>query len=398
MALSSGTYTIADLNDGTSIWTIYHDGYTKPDTPGADWATKGWSTTPTSNSVWISTKLAADINSGVWGEPMRLKGVSVTSVTPYYAVSDSSTVTPTTGWTPNLSSISWTAGQYIWTREYTVYSDNTNSWSAAHVDSAHSVITNWCDTNNKTLIDGGHIATNTVDAKSIKADSITADKIKTGEIIGAINGDTSTVKIKADKVNLVGDVVVSGDYIKSTGDVIANNTVTSTNVNCTNTKIGGVSMTPYSHASGENIVITQWTAPTETQLANGQYKVTYYFSANESTGTAKVGDVAAPLYINYGGEWLTYGSTVMHFNGGRVCQMSFVVDKLATSKYYYFISAGTTSYTTAYNITDGAVVSGSLAFNTASGTVVINSTGFTLLNSSGGTVKQVSWSTFFPDL
>ena len=66
-------------------------------------------------------------NSTVDGEPIATQNNTIASVDVEYAVGDSDTVAPTTGWSTN--SPQWQAGKYIWQRTVTTMQDGTQNTS-----------------------------------------------------------------------------------------------------------------------------------------------------------------------------------------------------------------------------------------------------------------------------
>lgn len=66
---------------GNSIFYTYNDSQEKPNTPTGAGNTGGWHTESTESVVWMSIKSAADINSGSWGSPFRVRGADGTGIT-----------------------------------------------------------------------------------------------------------------------------------------------------------------------------------------------------------------------------------------------------------------------------------------------------------------------------
>lgn len=112
-------------------------------------------------------------------------GVSVTSVFTRYCISDSQTNAPTNddnGWNDDFDSILKTyysnkatnpgTTYYIWSQEVVTYDSGPNSYATTTVNSANSVIANWCTENDVTKINGAHIATGTVTAVQLSADAV----------------------------------------------------------------------------------------------------------------------------------------------------------------------------------------------------------------------------------
>ena len=113
---------------GQSVFVTYNDSSATPSTPTGSGSTNGWHTSMTSSSVWMSVKTAADISSGTWGEPVKIKGADgkgITNAVITYQASNSGSSIPTGEWTSNIPTI--TSGQYLWTRTVTSFTDGTSS-------------------------------------------------------------------------------------------------------------------------------------------------------------------------------------------------------------------------------------------------------------------------------
>lgn len=113
---------------GQSVFVTYNDSSTAPSTPTGNGTTNGWHTSMTSSSVWMSVKTAADISSGTWGEPVRIKGADgkgITNAVVTYQASSSGSSIPTGEWVSNIPTVS--SGQYLWTRTVTSFTDGTSS-------------------------------------------------------------------------------------------------------------------------------------------------------------------------------------------------------------------------------------------------------------------------------
>lgn len=113
---------------GQSVFVTYNDSSTTPSTPTGSGSTNGWHTSMTSSSIWMSVKTAADISSGTWGEPVRIKGSDgkgITNSVVTYQVSSSGSSIPTGEWVSNIPTVS--SGQYLWTRTITTFTDGTSS-------------------------------------------------------------------------------------------------------------------------------------------------------------------------------------------------------------------------------------------------------------------------------
>lgn len=61
-------------SDGKGVYITYHDSESEPDKPTGDGTTGGWHTNSTATVIWISQKVADNASSGVWGDPIRIKG------------------------------------------------------------------------------------------------------------------------------------------------------------------------------------------------------------------------------------------------------------------------------------------------------------------------------------
>lgn len=71
-----------DGEDGNSLFITYNDNAydDKPANPTGDGTTDGWHTNATADVVWMSQKLAASVEEGEWGDPIRIKGIDGKSV------------------------------------------------------------------------------------------------------------------------------------------------------------------------------------------------------------------------------------------------------------------------------------------------------------------------------
>jgi len=130
----SDVVTIVKIQDGLtgskgeSSFITYNDSASTPSTPTGSGNTNGWHTNMTSASVWMSQKVAANIASGTWGAPVKIKGsdgkgVASTAVT--YQVSSSSSAAPTGTWNTTLPAVG--DNQYLWTRTIMTFTDGTTS-------------------------------------------------------------------------------------------------------------------------------------------------------------------------------------------------------------------------------------------------------------------------------
>lgn len=125
-------------------------------------------------------------------------GVSVEKVETEYCISTSDTDVPTTGWNNDFDTIleeyhsmkraNQNTTYYIWSREKVTYSSGDPTYSTATVNSASSVIASWCDSNDTTKINGGHIMTGTIDASQITTGTLGSNEYK------YTSGNTYTTK------------------------------------------------------------------------------------------------------------------------------------------------------------------------------------------------------------
>lgn len=60
--------------DGKSVYITYNDSEEEPAKPTGDGTTEGWHTDSTASVIWISQKVAESADSGIWGDPIRVKG------------------------------------------------------------------------------------------------------------------------------------------------------------------------------------------------------------------------------------------------------------------------------------------------------------------------------------
>lgn len=190
-----------DGTDGLSVFITYNDSIETPNTPTSDGTTDGWHTNATSDSVWMSQKVAADASSGTWGTPIKIKGEdgvdgqngnSVAKVVTRYYISDngdsaskpSNDANDTNGWFEDFDAMLtqyWVlkdanskAIYYIWSQERVDYSNTPSTYSEPTVNGASSVVALYCKDNGVTKINGAHIATGTIDAKSVNVTDLSA--------------------------------------------------------------------------------------------------------------------------------------------------------------------------------------------------------------------------------
>lgn len=66
----------ADGTNGLSVFITYNDSESQPSTPTENGTLGGWHTSPNTECVWMSQKVASDASSGSWGTPIRIKGTT----------------------------------------------------------------------------------------------------------------------------------------------------------------------------------------------------------------------------------------------------------------------------------------------------------------------------------
>lgn len=130
-----------DGKDGTDYERIFIHTTTenKPSTPSTsqtdDYVPSGWNDDPVGVSEslpfeWMSERKKKD---GIWGDfttpalwaKYGFDGLGVDNADVMYAISDSNTTAPTSGWQTDAPA--WENGKYIWTKTVTTYSDGTTS-------------------------------------------------------------------------------------------------------------------------------------------------------------------------------------------------------------------------------------------------------------------------------
>lgn len=128
-----------DGSDGTSYERVFIHTTTesKPATPSTsqtdDYVPSGWHDDPVGVSEslpfeWISER---EKKNGIWGSfstpalwaKYGFDGLGIDNADVMYAISDSNTTAPTTGWQTDPPA--WENGKYIWTKTITTYSDGT---------------------------------------------------------------------------------------------------------------------------------------------------------------------------------------------------------------------------------------------------------------------------------
>lgn len=226
----------ANANYTASLWSIYDGmlvlfvaGKTLPTIPSKSTYVEGsgykaysspvlyWQeNVPTSLStgdvIWMTSKT---VLGPTWSNPTRISAVDgapgkpITNMMTYYLVT-------TTDEKPTVGTDSWKTSiegwgskdasgeiyQYLWVRELLIYEDKSEAWTDPRLDASMTTIGNWCAENDKTLINGGNIATGTIKADQIDANAITADKIDANAIT---SNKIAAKAITADHIN-VGDL------------------------------------------------------------------------------------------------------------------------------------------------------------------------------------------------
>jgi len=166
-----------------------------------------------------------------WGDKGRDGGTFASVETQYYLTQDKD-YTPKNsdnGWSKNPTG--WKSGDIIWTREhFTMTNGLPDQYSEPTRNESATTIASWCYENDKTIINGGNIATGSIAADSIVAKSITAKQIEAGTIT-ADELNTNAIKSKGYKNNDTGSFLNLADgsfdsknfKIDSNGDVTASN-------------------------------------------------------------------------------------------------------------------------------------------------------------------------------
>lgn len=195
-AVPTGTWStsIPTIAQGSYLWTRTVITYTD-------------NTTSTSYSV---SRIGANGTNGTNGAA----GKGIKSIEEQYYLSTSATLVTGGSW--STVSPTWQDGKYIWQRQHITWTDNTQTYTTAVIanainsanstantakstadsakttantakstadsakttaNEANNVLANWCYNNDKTLINGGKIATGSITAQQIAANAITAEKI-----------------------------------------------------------------------------------------------------------------------------------------------------------------------------------------------------------------------------
>ena len=98
---------------------------------------------------------------------------------------------------------------YYWSAKSTVQFTYDGSHWVMNDNSAMSTVASWCDTNNKTLINGGKLATGSVATNALAAKAVTAAKIDVDDLFAQ--------SITAKKMTITGDSVFEGKLNGATG-------------------------------------------------------------------------------------------------------------------------------------------------------------------------------------
>lgn len=61
--------------NGKDVYITYHDGEAEPAKPTGNGTSGGWHRDSTKSVTWMSQKVAKDVNSGEWGDPINIKGI-----------------------------------------------------------------------------------------------------------------------------------------------------------------------------------------------------------------------------------------------------------------------------------------------------------------------------------
>ena len=246
------------VNDGIgglSVFITYNDSVETPSVPTDDGTSNGWHTDATAASIWMSQKVAEDINSGTWGEPIKIKGtdgIGIAKVRPQYYLANFNVAEGNIfldgNW--NYYEPKWEKDKYIWTRSeitweneeitYTepVLADALNS-ANENADSAkdtandakdvanealgkatgvETTIGKWCYENDTTYIDGGKIYTGSVTANKLFGNTLASENYKEGTGVFSEAGtffDLADGSIKSQNfaINNEGEATITKGYI-----------------------------------------------------------------------------------------------------------------------------------------------------------------------------------------
>lgn len=122
--------------DGLSVFITYHDSVSLPTLPTGNGTTGGWHTNATSTVIWMSQKVSSSVTSGVWGEPIKIKGEPGLPGQPGEEFPDTIPATPTLiANVYGFASIelNWTFESKVY-YTYEVYSSKTNNFTPNSFD------------------------------------------------------------------------------------------------------------------------------------------------------------------------------------------------------------------------------------------------------------------------
>ena len=150
----------------------------------------GTTTTSVSNvALWAKWSKDGDAANEVVGEERQ------------FHISDSDEGAPDSesdGW--STTPVNYAKGKYLWARNVYMMKNGNRINGDAYLDKTFTTISNWCAENDQTLIDGGYIATNSIEAKSIKVDDLSAFEAN----IGGWEISENEIAKKVDGVSMVG--------------------------------------------------------------------------------------------------------------------------------------------------------------------------------------------------
>ena len=178
------------------------------------------------------------------------QGISVTSIIPQYCLyNNTNSDAPSkydSGWVDTLSSLSWNPNQNIWTRQKIIYSNGDITYTNPSIEQSASLIGLWCDTNNKTFINGGKIATGTITANKMNVNNLSSISANIGTVkAGIIQSTNYTNNNSAGmQLNLTDGTLNSKNFtIDASGNVSITGAITATSLNL------GTNTIPYDNIS-----------------------------------------------------------------------------------------------------------------------------------------------------
>lgn len=152
-------------------------------------------------------------------------GKGIKSVVEQYYLSTSNTSQAGGSWKNTQDA--WASGRYVWIRQFITWTDNSTTYTtpvlasainsanqnastaSTNASSALSTLANWCYNNDKTIINGGKIATGTITAAKIASGTITADKLNVSSL-SAISANIGTIT-----AGTFGGFIIDGNNIRS---------------------------------------------------------------------------------------------------------------------------------------------------------------------------------------